>query len=254
MINIQIVDWNVQNWITWQSDNPSSWIVWENKFIIKMDTLTNKSLWNKIDVPATNNTSTSSTTTKTNDSSTSQTSSVVIQSIVGAVAGVTVVFSICNLSTPQGVWITMNQFQLILLLLLTNSHIPQSVVDYLSGLKATTCSLNFVPFKDIPGIKTIINWLDFGLENNDLKHFGLLSGSTFVNNFSLVWVVSLIAVVHLCFSLCHSKLKRKTKDRPKWRSLFNCCSYNIPLTPGKGVYKSEKFGKFLFQKYTPFPL
>ena len=155
------------------------------------------------------------------ESSVSQTSSVVTQSVVGAAAGATVVFSMCNLSTPQGVWITMNQFQLILLLLLTNSHIPQTIVDYLSGLKATTWSLNFVPFKDIPGVKTAIDWLDFGLENNDLKHFGLLSGCTFVNNFSLVWVVALIAAVHLWFSLCHSKLKRKTSDRPKWRYLLS---------------------------------
>ena len=186
-----------------------------------MDTKTNNDIWNKIETSSTNNTSANSTISTTIESSTSQKASVVTQSIVGAATGATVVFSMCNLSTPQGVWITMNQFQLILLLLLTNSQIPQSVVDYLSGLKATTWSLNFVPFKDIPGVKTITDWLDFGLENSDLKHFGLLSGSTFVNNFSLIWVVALIAAVHLWFNLCHSKLKRKTSDRPKWRSLLS---------------------------------
>ena len=185
-----------------------------------MDT-TNNDIWNIIDTYKANNTSSNSTAIKNTSKSISQYYFIVIQSIIGAAVSAILVLSMCNLSTSQGVWITMNQFQLILLLLLTNSHIPQSIVDYLSGLKTTTWSLNFVPFKDISGIKTINDWLDFGLENNDLKHFGLLSGSTFVNNFSLVWVVALIAVVHLWFSLCHNKLKRKTSDQQKWRSLLS---------------------------------
>ena len=72
------------------------------------------------------------------------------QAVAGAAGGVAVVFSLWNISTPTGLWITMNQFQLIMLLLLTNSSIPLSIVAYLSGLKTTTCSFNFLPFKNIP--------------------------------------------------------------------------------------------------------
>ena len=35
--------------------------------------------------------------------------------------------------------------------------------------------------------------------------------------------------------------------------MISCCSYNIPHTPGKGVYKPENFVKFFLQKYTPNP-
>ena len=183
VISLKVIDWNVLNWVVWNANN--SWQTCKDGYSVTQDSSSNN-IWKL---------SYSSAISE----STSQKASVVNQSVVGAAAGATVVFSMCNLSTPQGVWITMNQFQLILLLLLTNSHIPQSIVDYLSGLKATTWSLNFVPFKDIPGVKTAIDWLDFGLDNNDLKHFGLLSGSTFVNNFSLVWVILMIIVISIIY-------------------------------------------------------
>jgi hypothetical protein len=106
--------------------------------------------------------------------------------IIGAISVVSVGFSMCGLSTPQGVWMTLKQFQLILLILLTGAYIPTSIVDYLSSLKATTCSFNFIPFKDIPYLDKLVEFLDSELFFKELDHFGLFSGSAFVNNFSLI--------------------------------------------------------------------
>lgn len=89
------------------------------------------------------------------------------------------------MSTPQAVWMTMNQFQLILLLFLSGAFIPKMVEDYLKSMRLTTCSLNFIPFKDIPYIKEVIKYLDFVQVNDELDKFGIFSGSAIVNNFSL---------------------------------------------------------------------
>ena len=105
------------------------------------------------------------------------------QAVAGAAGGASALFSFCNLSTPTGLWITMNQFQLILLLLLTKSNIPKSIVDYSSGLKATTCSFSFIPFKDISGFYRLIEYLNSSLPRKELDYFGIFSGSKFSSNF-----------------------------------------------------------------------
>ena len=131
------------------------------------------------------------------------------------------IFSFWNLSTPQGLWITMNQFQLILLLLLTNSHIPKSIIDYLSGLKATTWSMNFIPFKDIPCFKSIVNLLNYELENKTLGYLGVFSGSTFVNNFSLICVFVIIMLTHLSFWVIKYIFRKCIQKRQKLSDFTN---------------------------------
>ena len=109
----------------------------------------------------------------------------------------------------------MNQFQLIMLLLLTKSNIPKSIVSYLSGLKVTTWSFSFIPFKKIPGFDRIVNGLDFKQPDEELKYFGIDSGSTFANNFSLIWLVFIFITIHTLFLIIHWLLKRKVKSK-KW--------------------------------------
>ena len=125
-------------------------------------------------------------------------------------------FSLWNASAPTGLWITMNQFQLILLLLLTKSNIPRSIVSYLSGLKATTWSFNFIPFKSIPGFDKMVNRFDFRLPDAELKYFGINSGSTFVTNFSLICIVLILIAIHSLFLLIYRLLKSKVKSKTKW--------------------------------------
>ena len=212
IINLKVIDWNVTNWHTWEANSSTSCKVWVNGYNISQDSSTVNKIWVK-ETTSTSNSTTSSTATSK--------ASVVTQSVVGAAAGASMIFSFWNLSTPQGLWITMNQFQLILLLLLTNSHIPKSIVDYLSGLKATTWSMNFIPFKDIPGIKWVIDSLDHDLENKSLDYFGIFSGSTFANNLSLIWVILIILVLHLLYLLIFKSLKGKFKHKEKWVKLLD---------------------------------
>ena len=166
-----------------------------------------------------------SSTTQNSSSSTSQnktvadtpgTQSAMGQAVAGAAGGAAALFSFWNLSSPQGLWITMNQFQLILLLLLTKSNIPNSIVSYLSGLKATTCSFNFIPFKNIPGLNKLVDILDFSLPNKNLDYFGIFSGSTFANNFSLICFLMIFIVIHSVFLVINKNIQHRTN--------WNMCS------------------------------
>ena len=134
---------------------------------------------------------------------------------VGAFFGVVVIFSLWNISAPQGIWISMNQFQLILLLLLTKSNIPKLIQNYLSGLKATTWSFNIIPFKNIPGLRSIILYFDFSLQNKDLDIFGIFSGSTIVNNFSFVCIMLIIGLIQVLFTLMSKWFKKANSVKVK---------------------------------------
>ena len=201
-INLKVVSWSVQNWLNCKSNNPILCQTCNDGYNKSQD-------------------STSCTITQSSLSTVAGLAKTSTQSVVGAVAGATAVFSLWNMSSPQGIWIAMNQFQLILLLLLTNSHIPKSIVDYLSGMKATTCSLNFIPFKDIPGLNTIVDWFRFDQSMDNLSYFGIFSGSSFSNNFSLICVFVIIMMTHLMFYLLFRYLKIKDREMTMWTKVFN---------------------------------
>ena len=200
IVNLQIVSWAVKNWLTCQSNNPNKWLKWNDDYNLSND---------------------SSSCLSDSLNTISEMATTATQSIIGAVAGATALFSFWNMSSPQGIWIALNQFQLILLLLLTNSHIPKSIVNYLTGMKATTCSLNFIPFKDIPGVKILLNWFDYDLTDSNLESFGIFSGSSLLNNFSLIWVFVIIIVGHNIFHILFKCIQFDRQARPKWAKLYD---------------------------------
>jgi hypothetical protein len=162
------------------------------------------------------------------------------QALLGSIAGITLIFSFCGMSSPQALWMSMNQYQLILLILLIGGHIPQSIILYLSSMKMTTCSFNFIPFKDIPCLKILIDWMDFSFEFKELDHFGIFSGSTFVNNFSLVCILAIIFIVDLCFSAVYKKYPSPLK-REKW---FQKVYYKI-----YEIFKGVIYVRLLLEAY-----
>ena len=106
----------------------------------------------------------------------------------------------------------MNQFQMILLLLLTKSNIPMLIVSYLTGLKATTWSFNFIPFKNIPGLNQLVTYLDIPLSNSSLDYFGVFSGSSFTNNFALICIIIWVTIIEGLIILIIKLWKKKTKS------------------------------------------
>ena len=91
-----------------------------------------------------------------------------------------------SLSSPHGFFMTVKQFQLILLTLLTNAYIPKNIIEFMSGMKWLTCSFSFIPFHKIYGLDKIVDWFDSDLIFDRLKHFDIESGSSFINMLSIL--------------------------------------------------------------------
>ena len=49
-----------------------------------------------------------------------------------------------------------------------------------------------------------------------MKYFGINSGSSFANNFSLIWIVLIFIAIHGLFLFIHRLLKSKIRSKEKW--------------------------------------
>ena len=212
MITLKVNDWSDTNWTIWEALDYKDCKTCKSQFSLKLDPSLSGNYWVKQSSSSSNSSSSTNTSVSNNSYSSETTAS---QAIAGTAIGVSMVLSMWNLNVPQGLWMTLNQFQLILLLLFTKSNIPEKVVNYLSGLKGTTCSLNFIPFKDIPVIDQLMDSFDYNLRINELSYFGLFSGSTLVNNLSIVWVFIILAVFLIIIVIATPKVKAKLSSKPK---------------------------------------
>ena len=134
------------------------------------------------------------------------------QSVAGLSSFAAVISSSLNLSSPIGLWIIINQFQLLILILFFGVYIPKDVKDYILGMDFMSFSLNFILFDKMPFLKDIINLLDS--EQNDARFIdiGANSGSSFVNNFSMIVIVILQAIIHLTYIPVYYIIKCKLPD------------------------------------------
>ena len=91
-----------------------------------------------------------------------------------------------NQSSLHSVFMTIKQFQLILLTLLTNVYIPNNIIEFMSGMKWLACSFRFIPFHKIYGMDKLVDWIDSDLKFDKLKYFGIESGSSLINMLSIL--------------------------------------------------------------------
>ena len=86
---------------------------------------------------------------------------------------------------------------MIVLIIITQIYLPNNVVNTIIGNKIMInpfqyISLNFLSFYD-----DLFKWLDSTQTNNGLSEIGLDSGSSIINNLSLIVVLALSVFVHL---------------------------------------------------------
>ena len=72
------------------------------------------------------------------------------QSTIGASMGLAAAVSLMNMSSPVGIWSIVNQFQMLLLLLLTGAFMPATVRQFLSGMDFALNIFGLIPFYKVP--------------------------------------------------------------------------------------------------------
>ena len=133
------------------------------------------------------------------------------QTAAGTIIVVAALTSIINGSSPVGMWAIINQFQMLLLLLLTGAYMPKAVRQYLSGMNVMFFNFNFIPFNKIPFIYDLYLWLEFEHNDEELKEIGIENGSTIVNNISTIAILISFAIIHMVIALIYIWKRSKTR-------------------------------------------
>ena len=92
-----------------------------------------------------------------------------------------IMISSISLSSPQGIWIMFNHYQLLMLILLTGAYFPKQIADFFAGIKQVWFSYSFIPNFNIGSANKNTSWFDFDINNYYLQVIGMNSGSTIIN-------------------------------------------------------------------------
>lgn len=130
--------WKVENWKQWKLNDTSTCEVWDSGFVIL----------SKGKGCASDN---------------------VKAAVVASQATVAFAF-ISSLSSPQGSWSMVNQFQIMMLMPLTGAFFPSDVILFLTGMDFSYINLGFIPIPEIPGIDEFCNLFDY--EQKDKYLYG----------------------------------------------------------------------------------
>lgn len=151
-----------------------------------------------------------------------------------ALAGISVaasgVASMATFSSPQTIWMIINQLQLLLLIPLTGAYFPQAVIDYITSMGFALFNLDFLPFKDMFSLESVYTYFDFGHNSEYLAEVGIRYTSTFLNHLALLFVIFLIMVAHLVVLLLHKKLNKNeetTKLKRVVSKLFEYLTFAV---------------------------
>lgn len=91
----------------------------------------------------------------------------------------------------------VNQLQMIILLPLLDSFIPQKIMDFIKAMSDSLFQMDFLPTEDSSFMETVNENFDFFQFNLYLYVLGLESGSAVVNVINLAIVTFLISFIHV---------------------------------------------------------
>lgn len=114
----------------------------------------------------------------------------------------------------------LNQFQMYMLLPMIGGFLPERILSFITGVSFSLLNFNFIPTKDFFTSTSLGNKISYPQPDEYLTEIGLESQSAVANQLSLLWVLGLIAILHLAFIPCF-KLSRRLEDYPKLRKVMN---------------------------------
>ena len=112
-------------------------------------------------------------------------------------AAVSSINAIVSGNPPTGIYFILHQLQLIILFLMIDPFIPDTLKTYLEGQGFALVNFNMIPSADIPGIDIPVDWLESEQTNEALSALGIESKSTLVNNLSLFLMIGFIIFIHV---------------------------------------------------------
>ena len=127
--------------------------------------------------------------------------SVALASVVAAFAGVAANAVLAAMtSTSSGSTNSfgmMNQLQLVILIPMLKTYLPDKIYNYLKSMSTSLFNINILPTSDSSSFINFQSIFDYNQQDSYLKLLGLTSGSAFVNILNLMTTIGCIVCIHI---------------------------------------------------------
>lgn len=133
---------------------------------------------------------------------------------LGLVALISIICFVLKKTPLTPLWLFIDQVQIIILLMLMDTHTPLEFEKFLDGVGFIMANFNFIWIPHIPLIKEFTDWLDYGSVPEKMDNVGIESKSFLYNNFSLVIIFSVIGLIHLILKV--SVCSRNGEHENSW--------------------------------------
>ena len=127
--------------------------------------------------------------------------------------------SIFRITSLQGVFSVINQFQLFILLPMIGAYFPPKIIDLITGMNFSLFSFSFIPIKQIPFVNQVIRELDYDQGVDYYDEIGLTSGSALMNHLELLIFIIVIILLHVAMLPCYFASRRLSTSNWVRRSL-----------------------------------
>jgi hypothetical protein len=160
----------------------------------------------------------------------SSTETRVVQAVVAVGVAISIGASVLSMSSPQGAFSMLNQFQMFILLPMIGAYIPESIIKIITGMSFAMFSFSFIPVEKIPLIADIFNFIDYDQSDDYFDRIGLTSGSAFLNHISLFLILGVLILYHL--SLLPWCKATKNLSESSWtkcviKKLFDMMTFSV---------------------------
>ena len=143
--------------------------------------------------------------------------SVALASVVAAFAGVAANAVLAAMtSTSSGSTSSfgmMNQLQLVILIPMLKTYLPDKIYNYLKSMSTSLFNINFLPTSDSSSFIDFQAMFNYNQQDSYLKLLGLTSGSAFVNILNLMTTVGCIVCIHIIAFILFLVVRKLSKLR-----------------------------------------
>ena len=148
-----------------------------------------------------------------------ETASTVTKGLVAAGVSMSIAVSLSTMSSPQGAFSMLNQFQLFILLPMIGAYIPQNVIEVILGMDLAMFSFDMIPFDKVLASSSFLDFISYDQSDDYAGRIGLTSGSSILNHLGILVIVFVLALFHLLIMPCYDASKHLDENKKTRRFL-----------------------------------
>ena len=144
--------------------------------------------------------------------------------------GVSAGTSILTMSSFNGAFAMINQFQMLLILMISGVYLSDGVKVTIVGMNFTMLNFNFIKLENLNFFKYLFDIFSFAQQYQNLDEIGISSGNTFINIFKLMFLIIIFILLHIILYPIISKLRswrRESKYKIIGDKLFQIFTFSI---------------------------